>query len=152
MTYTTDTGEVHGRKVEGGGFGGDCAAIAEGLPALPRGDVFQAEPEFAAIRKEGTAEYEVVRTGEHPPRLTHVYKAERLDAKAGENDKIAFRIKVAKGFLPRAMALGMGATLTTLRCTAIGKLRVAEAVAFERLLATEAKDFAGLVTPLNRAL
>ena len=134
---TTDTGDAWGRPI----------------PPPPRlatladlkGDVFQVEPKFCAIRKEGTAGYEVVDTGEHKQFLAHVY---RFDVK----DDGAFELRSSKGVIVRALAQDMGATLTSLRRTKVGKFDVADAIPFDRLLETEMKDFASCVMPLSRAL
>ena len=134
---TTDTGDAWGRPIP----------LPSRLATLDdlRGDVFQVEPKFCAIRKEGTAEYEVVDTGEHKQFLAHVY---RFDVK----DDGAFELKASKGVIVRALAQDMGATLTALRRTKIGKFDVAEAVPFDKLLETEMKDFASVVMPLSVAL
>ena len=134
---TTDTGDAWGHPVP------QPSRLAT-LDDL-RGDVFQVEPKFCAIRKEGTAEYEVVDTGEHKQFLAHVY---RFDVK----DDGAFELKASKGVIVRALAQDMGATLTALRRTKIGKFDVAEAVPFDKLLTTEMKDFASCVMPLSKAL
>ena len=110
-----------------------------------KGDVFQVEPRFCAIRKEGTAEYEVVDTGEHKQFLAHVY---RFDVK----DDGAFELKASKGVIVRALAQDMGATLTSLRRTRIGKFDAKDAVPFDKLLTIEMKDFASCVMPLPKAL
>ena len=134
---TTDTGDAWGRPIP----------LPPHLATLDdlKGDVFQTEPRFCAIRKEGTAEYEVVDTGEHKQFLAHVY---RFDVK----DDGAFELKASKGVIVRALAQDMGATLTSLRRTRIGKFDVADAVPFDKLLTTEMKDFASCVVPLSRAL
>ena len=134
---TTDTGDAWGRPVP----------LPSHLATLNdlKGDVFQVEPKFCAIRKEGTAEYEVVDTGDHQQFLAHVY---RFDVK----DDGAFELKASKGVIVRALAQDMGATLMSLRRTKIGKFDVADAVPFDRLLETEMKDFAACVTPLSKAL
>ena len=134
---TTDTGDAWGRPVP----------LPSRLATLDdlKGDVFQVEPKFCAIRKEGTAEYEVVDTGEHKQFLAHVY---RFDVK----DDGAFELKASKGVIVRALAQDMGATLTSLRRTKIGKFVVADAIPFDKLLETEMKDFAALTLPLSRAL
>ena len=134
---TTDTGDAWGRPIP--------------LPTRPatladlKGDVFQVEPRYCAIRKEGTAEYEVVDTGEHKQFLAHVY---RFDVK----DDGAFELKASKGVIVRALAQDMGATLMSLRRTKIGKFEVSEAISFDKLLETEMKDFASCVMPLSKAL
>ena len=134
---TTDTGDAWGRPIP----------LPSRLATLDdlKGDVFQVEPKFCAIRKEGTAEYEVVDTGEHKQFLAHVY---RFDVK----DDGAFELKASKGVIVRALAQDMGATLTSLRRTKIGKFDIADAVPFDKLLTTEMKDFASVVTPLSVAL
>ena len=134
---TTDTGDAWGRPIP----------LPSRLATLDdlKGDVFQVEPKFCAIRKEGTAEYEVVDTGEHKQFLAHVY---RFDVK----DDGAFDLKASKGVIVRALAQDMGATLTSLRRTKIGKFDVKDAVPFDKLLETEMKDFASCVMPLSKAL
>ena len=134
---TTDTGDAWGRPIP----------LPSRLATLDdlRGDVFQVEPKFCAIRKEGTAEYEIVDTGEHKQFLAHVY---RLDVK----DDGAFELKASKGVIVRALAQDMGATLMSLRRTKIGKFDVADAIPFDKLLETEMKDFASCVMPLSKAL
>lgn len=134
---TTDTGDACGRPVP----------LPPRLATLDdlKGDVFQVEPKFCAVRKEGSAEYEIVDTGEHKQFLAHVYK---FDVK----DDGAFELKASKGVIVRALAQDMGATLTSLRRTKIGKFDVADAVPFNKLLETEMKDFAQCVMPLSKAL
>ena len=134
---TTDTGDAWGRPIP----------LPSRLATLDdlRGDVFQVEPKFCAIRKEGTAEYEVVDTGEHKQFLAHVY---RFDVK----DDGAFELKASKGVIVRALAQDMGATLMSLRRTKIGKFDVADAIPFGKLLETAMKDFASVVMPLSVAL
>ena len=134
---TTDTGDAWGRPIP-------LPARLATLDDL-KGDVFQIEPKFCAIRKEGTAEYEVVDTGEHKQFLAHVY---RFDVK----DDGAFELKASKGVIVRALAQDMGATLTSLRRTKIGKFDVKDAVPFDKLLTIEMKDFASCVMPLSKAL
>ena len=139
---TTDTGDAWGRPVP----------LPPRLATLDdlKGDVFQVEPKFCAIRKEGTAEYEVVDTGEHKQFLAHVYRMKVEDVEGVE--EVKFELKASKGVIVRALAQDMGATLTSLRRTKIGKFDVADAVPFDKLLTTEMKDFASAVTPLSVAL
>ena len=157
----TDTGDVCGRPVGTvpDDAGGSCVprdrtpaaeALAAALPEF-RGDVFQVEPQFCTIRKEGTAAYEIADTGAHKQFLAHVY---RFDVGADG----AFALRASKGVIPRALvrdlgdALGCGASLETLRRTAVGRFGVADAIPFDRLLETEMKDFAPCVMPLSKAL
>ena len=113
-----------------------------------KGDVFLTEPKFAAIRKEGTAEYEVVDTGDHQQFLGHVYKLELEDG-VGERK---FFLRATKNVLPRALALDMGATLTSLRRVKQWKFELKDAVPFDKILNTSPADFASLVLPVGAAL
>ena len=139
---TTDTGDAWGRPIP-------LPARLATLDDL-KGDVFQVEPKFCAIRKEGTAEYEVVDTGEHKQFLAHVYRMKVEEVEGVE--EVKFELKASKGVIVRALAQDMGATLTSLRRTKIGKFDVANAIPFDKLLETEMKDFASLTLPLSRAL
>ena len=144
---TTDTGDAWGRPIP--------LPSSLATPDDLKGDVFQVEPRFCAIRKEGTAEYEVVDTGEHKQFLAHVYRfaIEGLgirDLESGQD--VSFSLRASKGVIVRALAQDMGATLTSLRRTRIGKFDVADAVPFDKLLTTEMKDFAALTLPLSQAL
>jgi len=139
---TTDTGDRYGRPVP--------QPERVMAPGEAKGDIFQVEPRFCAVRREGSAEYEVVDTGEHGQFLAHVYRFEvggEADGKGAE-----FKLLASKGVIVRALAQDLGATLTSLRRTAIGRFDVADAVSFDRLLETETKDFASCVMPLSKAL
>ena len=148
---TTDTGDAWGRPIP----------LPSRLATLDdlKGDVFQVEPRFCAIRKEGTAEYEVVDTGDHQQFLAHVYRMKVEEVKeveevreVREEREVKFELKASKGVIVRALAQDMGATLTSLRRTKIGKFDVADAIPFDKLLETEMKDFASVVMPLSVAL
>ena len=160
---TTDTGDAWGRAQSlrnGTALVGDSSSDHQSIGSSDqvrtdrlfasfRGDIFQTEPRFCAIRKEGTAGYEVVDTGEHKQFLAHVY---RLQATSADGDSVSFELKASKGVIVRALAQDMGATLTSLRRTKIGKFDVADAIPFDRLLETEMKDFPSCVMPLSKAL
>jgi len=136
LDYLTDTGDIHGRPLPKP----DCLATLNDL----RGDVFQTEPRFCAIRKDGAVEYEIVDTGDHPQFLAHVYKFDLTDK--------MFYLRASKGVIPRALAQDLGASIESIRRTEIGKFKVNDAIPFERLLETETKDFAACVLPLSKAL
>ena len=140
---TTDTGDACGRP---------APPPAQTVSAADlRGDVFQTEPRFCSVRREGSAEYEVADTGEHKQFLAHVYRFDvaEHDAERGTSD---FTLVASKGVIVRALAQDLGATLVSLRRTKVGKLSVDDAVAFDRLLETEPKDFPALVQPISKAL
>ena len=136
LGFTTDTGDVHGRPTP----------VPATIPPLSefKGDIFQTEPRFCAVRKEGSADYEIADTGDHKQFLTHVY---RFDLEGN-----AFRLVAAKGVIVRALANDMGAALETLRRTKVGRFSVADAISFERLLDVEIGDFASYVIPVTKAM
>jgi len=140
LGFTTDTGDVHGRPT-------DPPARVPPLSEF-KGDIFQTEPRFCAVRKEGAAEYEIADTGEHTQFLAHVYRLEV----GGSEGVVPFSLKASKGVIVRALANDMGACLASLRRTKIGRFDVAEAIPFDKLLETEMKDFAACVKPLSQAL
>jgi len=147
---TTDTGDVCGRPTE----------PPAKVPPLSefKGDIFQTEPRYCSIRKEGTAEYEIADTGDHKPFLAHVYRfaiegSEGLESLEGLGGKsTGFELKASKGVIVRALANDMGACLETLRRTKVGRFDIADAIPFDKLLETDTKDFAGCVIPLSKAL
>jgi tRNA U55 pseudouridine synthase TruB len=120
-----------------------------------KGDIFQTEPRYCAVRREGTAGYEIADTGEHSQFLAHIYKFE-LDggpsAAERRGESVAFALSASKNLLPRALAQDMGATLVSLRRTKFCRLDVADAIPFDKLLETGLGDFPSCVTPLSKAL
>ena len=152
----TNTGDIRGVAVATGGVAPFKPRENELAAVLPqfKGDVFQTEPRFCSVRKEGSAEYEIADTGEHKQFLAHVYK---FEAKR-EGEEGSFFLLASKGLIPRALvddlgdALGCGAALASIRRTRIGKFDVAEAIPFQKLLETDMRDFASLVQPISKAL
>lgn len=136
LGFTTDTGDRFGRPTEPPATAPDLAEF--------KGDIFQTEPRFCSVRKEGSAAYEIADTGEHTPFLTHVY---RLTLNGN-----AFELTAAKNLIVRALANDLGASVESLRRTKVGKFSVEQAIPFEKLLMTEMKDFAACVIPLSQAL
>lgn len=154
----TNTHDVHGVAVEGsrlevGGCEGQDARrpgvqeVAKGF----RGDVFQTEPRFCSIRKEGSADYEIADTGAHDQFLTHVYRFQLGEEKDG---RLTFSLKAAKSLIVRTLvndfgeALGCGAALASLRRTKMGRFSVDDAIGFDKLLSAEMNDLPAMVKPM----
>ena len=86
---TTDTGDACGRP---------APPPAQTVSAADlRGDVFQTEPRFCAVRREGSAAYEVVDTGEHQQFLAHVYRFEL--GERNEKGEAPFELVASKGVI-----------------------------------------------------
>lgn len=152
----TDTHDVHGHalsmvEIAKAEIEGKAVAALSGF----RGDLFQTEPRFCTIRKEGTAGYEVADTGDHSQFLTHVYRME-LGALSGA--ALPFDVSGTKSLLVRTLvndfgeALGCGAALESLRRVRIGRFSVEDAIPFDRILNTEMGDFASCVLPMTTVL
>ena len=109
------------------------------------------EPRFCAVRREGSAQYDIADTGEHTQFLSHVYRFEvgEKDASSGES---AFSLVASKGVIVRALAQDLGATLMSLRRTKIGKLSIDDAIPFDKLLETDIGNLPSCVVPISRAL
>ncbi len=133
---TTDTGDRYGRPV--------ALPSRTMKPSEVKGDLFQTEPRFCSIRREGSAQYDIADTGEHTQVLSHVY---RFDVD-GEN----FSLVASKGVIVRALAQDLGATLVSLRRTRVGKFSVDDAIAFDKLLETDMTGFMSLVIPISKAI
>jgi tRNA pseudouridine55 synthase len=124
-----------------------------------KGDIFQTEPRFCAVKRDDSPLYEVVDTGEHQSFLGHVYRFSLLEQDFSQEDKrVGFSVVTSKNVLPRTLindfgeAVGCGAALSALRRTKIGKFSVDEAVKFEKLLEIETRDFVSCTMPLSIAL
>lgn len=139
---STDTGDIHGRPVD--------PPLCPATPLELRGDVFQTEPRFCSVRRELSAGYDVVDTGEHKRFLAHVYRFDVEEpSPSGESP---FSLVASKGVIVRSLAAEMGAVLSSLRRTRVGKLDVADAVAFSKLLEMNPGEFSACVIPAGRAL
>lgn len=151
----TNTGDAHGEPTDLSGDSDqiDDVRLETALKEF-RGDIFQTEPRFCSVRREGAALYEIADTGEHKPFLTHVY---RFNIQR-EGNRLNFDLLGTKNLIVRALAddlgraLNCGAVLETCRRTTIGRFSVENAITFERLLKLEISDFASVVTPLSKAM
>jgi tRNA pseudouridine55 synthase len=132
----------------------DAAAVEKAMAEF-KGDVFQTEPRFASVRREGSAGYETADTGEHQQFMAHVYRFKALSV---DSARMEFEVKGSKSLMVRTLvndfgeALGCGAALEHLRRNRVGKFSVADAIGFEKLLDTDIGDFASCVLPLSAGL
>ncbi|MBO7683261.1 MAG: tRNA pseudouridine(55) synthase TruB [Kiritimatiellae bacterium] len=150
----TNTHDCHGEVVAER----DPSVTAEGVEAALaafRGDIFQTEPRYCSVRREGSAAYETADTGEHSQFLAHVY---RFSAGPAEGGLMPFEVDGTKSLLVRTLVndfgaeLGCGACLESLRRTRVGKFDVSGAIPFDRLLETGMGDFASCVKPMSAFL
>ncbi|EJY55597.1 tRNA pseudouridine synthase B [Alicyclobacillus hesperidum URH17-3-68] len=111
------------------------------------GVTMQTVPAYSAVHIDGVRAYELARKGETvalPERKIHVSHFELADFRAeGECCSASFSVTCSKGTYVRALCrdlgerLGVPAHMATLRRTAVGSARLADAVALEAWLACE---------------
>ena len=123
-----------------------------------RGDIYQAPPEFSAVKIPGKAGYEIVRTAEGDElreRLVHVY---RFNVEEFAPPKVSLSMLVAKGVSVRAFArdfgraLGCGAIVEDCRLARCGRHSAEDAIPFVKLMDMHPADFAARLIPKNRIL
>ena len=152
----TDSQDADGKIVaEHDPAGVTAEQVAEQLRTR-LGDQMQMPPMVSAIKIKGVPLYKFARKGqtvERPPKLVHLYRFDLLDFTPPD---VRFVVECTKGTYVRTLAhdigqaLGVGAHLTQLRRTHIGRLDIANAATFDELLALPALD--GRVIPLAAAL
>lgn len=144
-------GEVVSRS-EGWRLVGE-AAVREALSALT-GTILQVPPRFSAKKVGGVAAHRLARQGtevELPPKEVVVHRLELVSFDAPE---VRFRVRCSSGTYVRSLArdlgesLGVGAHLTTLRRTAVGRFSVDGALALDDLSREELVSAASL-TPAD---
>ena len=137
--WATDSYDAAGTPV-----GDPVEANVEHLDFAPyvsrfRGEIEQMPPAFSAKKVDGVRAYELARKGEEvklqPKRVT-VHEFEILGVRGSTAQ---FRVRSSAGTYMRSLshdlgqAVGIPAHLKELRRTAIGRFRVEEAIAFEKL-------------------
>ncbi len=151
----TDTYDAHGNVIAER----DCAAVTrESLDAAMkelRGDIYQTQPAFSAVRIAGRPNWEIVKTDKGgAERLVHVY---RFAVTSFDLPFVEFELSCAKGVSARTLAhdlgrsLGCGATLEELRRVKCGKFTVDEAMPFMDLVQLDAVAFKSRVISVFEA-
>lgn len=159
LGITTNTHDIQGAVTA-------TQPVAESLDftaalAACSGDIFQTESRWSAIRKEQSAFYEVVDTGEHKVQMAHVYslKLGEPGAVTAEGTRVLpFTLRATKGLIVRTLVndfgleLGCGAALSALRRLRMGRFSIDEALSFDQILAAEQADLPALVQPMARMM
>lgn len=152
---TTDTDDATGRAVATAAVQVSDAQL-ETAVARFRGGYAQQPPAYSAVKVDGERAYRRARRGETVvPRAREVV-IHALDVVAFRAPDVTFRATVSGGTYLRSLArdigaaLGCGAHLVTLRRTAVGPLRLDDAVAPERVTPADVRDPAVLVSGLHR--
>lgn len=129
------------------------ASVVDALAAF-RGEIDQRPPQFSAKKVDGVRMHERARRGERvelPPCRVTVHQ---IDLLAFDPPEVRFAVHCSSGTYIRAIArdlgeaLGVGAHLTALRRTAIGRVEVGDAVSLPALDVADAVA-AARIAPLE---
>jgi len=156
LGITTDTDDLTGAVVATAPWTGiTLAQLAEVIGSF-RGAYAQRPPAYSAVKIEGERAYRRARRGETvapEPRPVEIRELELVEAAVPD---LQFRATVSAGTYLRSLArdigakLDCGAHLTALRRTAVGPLRLADAVAPEAVTQAALQDAAILVGHMPR--
>ncbi|MCS6764997.1 MAG: tRNA pseudouridine(55) synthase TruB [Candidatus Protistobacter heckmanni] len=119
------------------------------------GEIDQVPPMYSALKKDGKPLYAYARAGETVEREARRVRIHEIDLLALELPTLRIRVRCSKGTYIRTLAedigehLGCGAHLTALRRTAVGALRLEDALTLERLDAAEPAGRAALLAPVD---
>jgi len=156
LGVTTDTDDATGKIVATAPWTNITPAqLAEVIGSF-RGRYEQRPPAYSAVKIEGERAYRRARRGETvepAPRAVEIRELEIVDAAVPD---LEFRATVSAGTYLRSLArdigakLGCGAHLSALRRTAVGPLRVDQAVAPEAVTPEQVRDASVLVAHMLR--
>jgi tRNA pseudouridine55 synthase len=156
LGVTTDTDDATGAIVATAPWTGVTPArLAEVIGSF-RGGYDQRPPAYSAVKIAGERAYRRARRGEvvePEPRAVEIRELEIVEAAVPD---LEFRATVSAGTYLRSLArdigaaLGCGAHLTALRRTAVGPLKLADAVAPEKVTLEALQDAAILVADMPR--
>jgi len=156
LGVTTDTDDLTGAVVATAPWTGITPAQLADVIGSFRGAYDQRPPAYSAVKIEGERAYRRARRGEivaPEPRPVEIRELELVEAAVPD---LQFRATVSAGTYLRSLArdigakLGCGAHLTALRRTAVGPLRLADAVAPEAVTPAALQDAAILVGHMPR--
>lgn len=156
LGVTTDTDDATGTVLATSPWTGvTLTQLAEVVGSF-RGRYEQRPPAYSAVKIAGERAYRRARRGEAvvpEPRPVEIRELEIVEAAVPD---LQFRATVSAGTYLRSLArdigaaLGCGAHLTALRRTAVGPLRLADAIAPETVTAGALQDAAVLVAHMRR--
>lgn len=136
----TDTGDADGMIVRCSPVDFGPAQLAVALERF-RGVIRQIPPMYSALKKDGKPLYDLARKGIEIERAARAVTIHELLLLSLAGDRCRLRVTCSKGTYIRTLAedlagaLGCCAHLTALRRTAVGGLKVADAVTLDQLAA-----------------
>ena len=155
LGVTTDTDDATGAVLKTETVDVTAQQLGAALAQF-RGGYEQRPPAYSAVKIAGERAYRRARRGEVVEPAARRVEIETLELVDYTAPDAAFRATVGGGTYLRSLArdvgaaLGCGGHLVTLRRTAVGPLRLAEAVAPDAVAAADLRDAAVLVAHLPR--
>ena len=156
LGVTTDTDDLTGQVVATAPWTGITPAQLADVVTRFRGGYAQTPPAYSAVKVQGERAYRRARRGEAvalEPRPVEIRELEIVEAAVPD---LQFRARVSAGTYLRSLArdigaaLGCGAHLAALQRTAVGPLKLEDAVAPEAVTAEALRDAAILVAHMPR--
>ena len=156
LGVTTDTDDVTGQVVATAPWTGVTPAQLADAVGRFRGTYEQTPPAYSAVKVAGERAYRRARRGEPvalEPRVVEIRELEIVEATPPD---LQFRATVSAGTYIRSLArdlgaaLGCGAHLAALRRTAVGPLRLEDAVPPDAVTPRALRDAAALVAHMPR--
>jgi tRNA pseudouridine55 synthase len=153
----TSTGDTEGEIIAQAAVNASNAAIEVALSQF-RGPIQQVPPMYSALKRDGKPLYEYARAGitlERAARAVTIHHLECIDYQA---PFLSLRVTCSKGTYIRVLgeeigaALGCGAHLGALRRTAVGPLRIEQAITLDGLAAVAEAERAALLAPADSLL
>ena len=139
LGVTTATADAEGEVLQRRAVNTTPSAIELALAAYT-GEIEQIPPMYSALKRDGKPYYEYAREGielDRAPRRVHIHSLALVDILG--DDSFIFDVACSKGTYVRTLAadigehLGCGAHLSALRRTGLGRLDVADSLAFAAL-------------------
>lgn len=156
LGITTDTDDATGAVVATAPWTGVTPAQLADVIGSFRGGYEQRPPAYSAVKIEGERAYRRARRGEAVAPDARPVEIRELEIVEAAVPDLRFRATVSAGTYLRSLArdigaaLGCGAHLTALRRTAVGPLKLEDAVAPEGITPAALQDAAILVAHLPR--
>jgi len=156
LGITTDTDDATGAVVATAPWTGVTPAQLAAVIGSFRGGYEQRPPAYSAVKIEGERAYRRARRGETVEPEARPVEIRELELVEAAVPDLQFRATVSAGTYLRSLArdigaaLGCGAHLTALRRTAVGPLRLADAVAPDAVTWDALQDAAILVAQMPR--
>jgi tRNA pseudouridine55 synthase len=157
LGITTTTADAEGEVLERKPVAVREDAIEAALARL-RGPIEQVPPMYSALKHAGQPLYALARQGRSVERAARLVNIHELQLLRFGGDILELRVRCSKGTYVRTLvedlgrALGCGAHLASLRRTAAGAFRLADATTLDQLQRATPAERDSLLLPVERLL